>query len=118
MGARLWLLEVLLAITAVCGPAIAECNIHTAIVPASAAADHAASASRNEVQFSLSSKVEGNCPMIPDRMGEWSTSDPENTMISAHGLATCVNATNEPVTIHNSGMIRGRPYPPATLLCK
>ena len=118
MRARLWIFEILVLITAACSVASAECNIHTAIAPATATADHAAAAPGNEVQFSLTSTVEGNCPMIPDRIGEWSTSDPASTMISTKGLATCANATPEPVTIRNSGMVRGRPYPSATLVCK
>lgn len=101
-----------------CGITSAECTIHTAILPEKATADHAAKAPENEVKFSLSSTVEGNCPMIPDRKGEWSTSDPENAMIGSQGVATCVNATPQPVTIRNSGMVRGRPYPSATLVCR
>ncbi len=111
-------LLLMLAVLIACGRAGAECTLHTAILPANAIANHAAKAPGNEVKFSLSSSVEGNCPMIPDRKGEWSTSDPENTMIGSQGVATCVNTTQAPVTIANSGMIRGKPYPSATLLCK
>jgi hypothetical protein len=106
------------AVLSACGIARGECTIHSAIVPTNATADHSAKPPGNEARFSLSSTVEGNCPMIPDRKGKWSTSDPENTMIGSQGVATCVNATATPVTILNSGTVRGRPYPSATLVCK
>jgi len=103
---------------AFCGFSRATCTINTAILPLNATADHNAAAPGNEVQFSLSSAVEGNCPMIPDILGQWSTSDPANTTISNQGLATCLGATAEPVTISNSGMVRAHRYPTAALMCK
>ncbi|HTZ98424.1 MAG TPA: hypothetical protein VMB18_18625 [Terriglobales bacterium] len=98
------------------------CKITMAITPTNATADHSAPAPGNQVQFLLSSSVEGNCPMIPDSRGVWTTSDSENTTISNNpstaGLAVCLRETPQPVTISNSGRIRGRSYPPATLICK
>lgn len=120
MRARLWQLFLLFAcvVMALCASFGATCNTNTAILPAHATADHKAAVPGNQVQFSLSSTVEGNCPLIPDRMGEWSSSDPASVTISNQGLATCLNATPAPVTISYSGMVRGRPYPSAALVCK
>ena len=105
-----------------CGAVNEPCKITTAIHPPSATADHTAPAPANAVQFSLSSSVEGNCPMIPDMGGEWSTSDPDNTTISGQSpteaVAVCLRATPAPVTITNSGRIRGHKFPAATLVCK
>jgi len=87
-----------------------------------ATADHNAVAPGNEVLFSLSSTVKGNCPLIPDSIGVWSTADPVNTTISnqasTQGLATCLNATSTPATISNSGTITGKGYPSVILVCK
>jgi hypothetical protein len=98
------------------------CMITTGITPPSAMADHNAIGPGNEVQFSLSSAVQGNCPLIPDFVGVWSTSDPVNTTISnqapTQGLATCLNATSTPATIGNSSTIRGHAFPSVPLLCK
>ena len=98
------------------------CKITTAINPPSATADHRAAPPGNEAQFSASSTVEGNCPMIPDVRGEWSSSDLDNTTISSQSateaLAVCLHATPQPVTIRYSGRIRGHAFPAATLICK
>ena len=98
------------------------CVITTSITPPNAAADHNATVPGNEVQFSLSSAVRGNCPLTPDFIGVWSTSDPVNTAISnqapTEGLATCLNATPAPATISNSSAVRGHTYLPVTLMCK
>src|SRR5438067_11178018 len=108
-----------------CSPASSDtCQITAAVTPSNAAADHSAPAPGNEVQFSLVSRVEGNCPLIPDRGGSWSTSDPVNTVISssdqpfAPAIATCLNATPSPATITYSGSVRTHTYKPATLTCK
>lgn len=112
------------ALLAACGVSTTNntCSIHTAIVPSSAAADHAAAAPGNQAQFSLSSTVKGNCPLIADFLGVWSTSDPVNTTISnqapTEGLAICLHATSTPATIGNSSTVRGTAYPPSTLVCK
>lgn len=63
------------------------------------------------------------CPLPPDFIGVWSTSDPVNTSISnqspTQGLATCLDATTAPVTISNSSTVRGiKSYPSVTLTCK
>jgi len=120
-----WLLALvfLCASMAACGGISSDkCVVTTAIAPVNATADHNASASGNEVQFSLSSTVKGNCPLIPDSVGVWSTSDPVNTSISnqasTQGLATCLNATPTPATISNSGTVTGHAYPSVTLACK
>jgi len=124
MRVRLWtpLLLVLCGLMATCGGAPDTCVITTAITPISATADHNAAAPGNEVEFVLSSSVKGNCPMVPDRLGVWSTSDPVNTTISnqapTQGLATCLNATSTPATISNSGTVRTKTYPTASLVCK
>jgi hypothetical protein len=124
MRGRFWplLLLGLCGLMATCGGASDTCSITTAITPPSAMADHNAPAPANQVQFVLSSTVKGNCPMVPDRLGVWSTSDSVNTTISnqapTQGLATCVNATATPVTISNSSTVRTKTYPPASLVCK
>jgi hypothetical protein len=97
------------------------CTIKTAITPLNATADYSAPSPGNQVRFSLSSSVEGNCPMIPDSRGVWTTSDSENTAISndpnTAGLAVCLRGTPQPVTISNSSRVRGHSYPSATLVC-
>jgi hypothetical protein len=99
-----------------------RCVVTTAITPVNAMVDHNATAPGNEVQFSLSSTVKGNCPLVPDFVGVWSTSDPVNTSISnqasTQGLATCLSATPTPATISNSGTVTAQGYPSVTLVCK
>ena len=123
MGPWLLALVFLCASMAACsGISSDRCVVTTAIAPVNATADHNATAPENEVQFSLSSTVKGNCPLIPDFVGVWSTSDPVNTTISnqasTQGLATCLSATPTSATISNSGTIAGHPYPSVTLACK
>ena len=123
MGPWLLALVFLCASMAACGGISSDrCVVTNAIAPVNATADHNATAPGNEVQFSLSSTVKGNCPLIPDFAGVWSTSDSVNTTISnqapTQGLATCLNATSTPATISNSGTVRGHSFPPATLVCK
>jgi len=108
---------------AACGGTSGDtCTITTSITPPSVTADHNATAPGNEVQFSLSSTVQGNCPLMPDFVGVWSTSDPVNTSISNQGLtpglATCLNATPVAATISNSSTVRGKAYPSSSLVCK
>jgi hypothetical protein len=99
-----------------------RCVVTTDITPLHATADHNAAAPGNEVQFTLSSSVKGNCPLIPDFLGVWSTSDPVNTAISnqapTQGLATCLNSTSTPATISNSSTVTGQAFPSVTLVCK
>jgi Flp pilus assembly protein TadG len=105
-----------------CGGSGNTCTITTDITPSSATADHTMGAPGDQAQFSLTSSVKGNCPLVADSVGVWSTSDPVNTIISNQapnqGLATCVNATSTSVTIRNSGTVRGHAYPSAKLTCK
>ena len=122
---RRWLLPLLLlcALMVTCGGSSSDtCMITTAITPLNATADHNAAVPGNEVQFSLSSTVKGNCPLVPDFLGVWSTSDPVNTTISnqapTQGLATCLNATPTPATIGNSSTVRTKTYPSSLLVCK
>ena len=95
-----------------------SCVITAKVVPLSAIADHNAVSPGNQVQFSTNSSVSGNCPLIPDALGTWSTSDPGNTSISGTGLATCLGASTTPATISNSGTVRGRKFTSATLACR
>jgi hypothetical protein len=121
---RRWPLPLLLlcALIAACGTSSDTCTINTTINPPNATADHSAAVPGNQVQFSLASTVKGNCPLIADRAGVWSTSDQVNTTISnqapTQGLATCLNATSTPAMISNSSTVRGHPFPSATLVCK
>jgi hypothetical protein len=95
-----------------------SCNITAIVTPASAIADHNLAAPGNQVQFATVSSVSGNCPLIADTLGTWSTSDPGNTSISGSGLATCLGATTTPATISNSGTVHGRGFTSATLTCR
>jgi hypothetical protein len=107
---------------AACGTSSNTCMMTTGIAPENATADHNATPPGNEVQFSLSSTVQGNCPLVPDFLGVWSTSGPVNTAISnqapTQGLATCLNATSTPATISNSSTVRTKAYPSSSLVCK
>src|SRR5260370_41099309 len=125
MCKRLWLLPLLFlcGLMSTCGLTSSDaCVITTAMTPLTGTADHNATAPGNEVQFSLSSSEKGNCPLIPDFVGVWSTSDPVNTTISnqapTQGLATCLNATPTPATISNSSTALTKAYPSSSLVCK
>jgi hypothetical protein len=104
-----------------CGGYSNSCTITAAVTPATATADHTASVPGDHAQFSVSSSVSGNCPLVADKIGIWSTSDPANTTISNsapnQGLAICINATSSPATITNDGNVRGHTITPATLAC-
>ena len=120
-----WLFSMVLGCVsmAACGGTSSDtCMITTGITPPNATADHNAAVPGNEVQFSLASTVRGNCPLIPDFGGVWSTSDPVSTTISnqapTQGLATCLNATSTPATISNSSTVRGHAFPSVSLVCK
>ena len=106
-----------------CGGTMSNSCIITAnVTPASAIADHNLASPGNQVQFSTTSNVTGNCPLRPDMLGTWSTSDPGNTSISnqagSAGLATCLGATTTPATISNSGTVHGQGFTSATLTCR
>lgn len=125
MPGRHWLLPLLLLpalITTCCGTSSDTCVITASITPQNPTADHNAAAPGNQVQFSLLSSVKGNCPLTPDFVGVWSTSDPVNTTISnqvpTQGVATCLNATATPATISNSSTVRTKTYPSTTLVCR
>ncbi len=107
-----------------CGYGTNTCAISASVTPATATADHTVAPPGNEAQFRLSSQVTGNCPLVPDSQGVWSTSDPVNTSLTAiqaqpgnNVTATCLGATSGPVTISNSSTIRGKTFAPATLTC-
>jgi len=96
-----------------------SCNITATVTPASAIADHSMPPPGNQIQFSAVATVNGNCPLRPDILGVWSTSDPANTSVSTSGLAACLAATASPATISNSGLVRETlGYTPATLTCR
>jgi hypothetical protein len=116
----LWALFFSLTLTSCGGGYGNTCTISAKIVPASATADPSATPPGNQAQFSLSSSVKGNCPLIADRQGVWSTSDATNTTISSTGLAACttVGPTSIQATISNSSTVRGQPFTSATLTCK
>jgi hypothetical protein len=125
MRERLWLLPLALlcGLMATCGGTSSDtCMITPGVTPPNATADHNAAAPGNELQFSLSSTVKGNCPLVADSVGVWSTSDAANTTISnqapTQGLATCLNATPTPATISNSSTVRTKTYPSSSLVCK
>lgn len=94
------------------------CNITAIVTPLSAISDHLAAPPGNKVQFATVSSVSGNCPLIADTLGTWSTSAPGNTSIDSTGLATCLGATTTPATISNSGTVHGRGFTSATLTCR
>jgi hypothetical protein len=97
------------------------CVITASVMPASATADHSATPPGNQVQFVAQGSATGNCPLTPDRIGSWATSDPANTTISNQpptaGLATCVHVAPIPASISYSGSIRGHAFTTATLNC-
>jgi len=106
-----------------CGGSMSNSCIITAnVTPASAIANHNLAPPANQVQFSTIGNATGNCPLLPDMVGTWSTSDPGHTSISNQagsvGLATCLGATATPATISNSGTIRGKGFTSATLACQ
>jgi len=118
----LWLFgSVALLVLPSCGGYGNTCTVTAAVTPSNTSADHSATAPGNQVQFSIKSTVTGNCPLVADQAGVWSTSDSVNTTISnqppTQGLATCLNATPSPVTITESGTVRGHTITPATLAC-
>jgi hypothetical protein len=123
MKRTLWLLGSTLscAFIASCGGYGNTCTITATVTPATAMADHSATAPGNQMQFSIKSTVTGNCPLVADQGGMWSTSDSVNTTISnqapTQGLATCLNATSNPATITESGTVRGHAITPASLTC-
>jgi len=95
-----------------------SCMITASISPATATADHALAPPGNQVQFTAQSSVAGNCPLAPDVLGTWATSDTTNTAINQQGLATCLNATSSPATITNSGEVRSfKGFTSASLTC-
>ena len=101
-----------------CGGSTQSCTITAKISPPSATADHALAPPGNQVQFMTQSNVVGNCPLTPDILGSWATSDTTNTSINQQGVATCLNATSTPAMITNSGKIRSTTsFPPAALAC-
>lgn len=95
-----------------------SCNITAIVSPLSAISDHLAAPPDDQVQFATVSSVSGNCPLIADTVGTWSTSAPGNTSIDSTGLAKCLGATTTPATISNSGTVRGRKFISATLTCR
>ena len=100
------------------------CTITAAVTPASVTADHTLAAPGNQAQFAASSTVTGNCPLTPDFLGSWSTSDAVNTFLTTNAqnplqvTATCRNAAPNPATISYSGSTRGHSFTAATLTCK
>jgi hypothetical protein len=128
MGRILWLSAVTLSCVLLgsCGVSGGinpdTCTVTAAVLPSNATADHSMLPPGNQVQFSTTSTVTGNCPLIPDQLGSWATSDPVNTTTSnqapTQGRATCLNATPTPATITYSGTVRGHTFTPATLTCK
>lgn len=119
MKTQLSALALLLSGVAGCGGSQNSCTITATISPASATADHALAPPGNQVQFMTQSSAAGNCPLTPDVLGTWATSDSTNTSINQQGLATCLNATTTPATITNNGMVRGiKGFTPATLACR
>jgi hypothetical protein len=113
----LWLFGLL--ITGCGGSTQNSCTLTANVAPAAATADHTLPPPGNQVQFTAQSSAAGNCPLAPDTLGTWSTSDTTNTSINQQGVATCLNATGTPATISNSGMVRSiKAFTPATLTCR
>jgi hypothetical protein len=124
-----WLMCAVLLLTACGGNATPNgCIQSIDIEPGPAAADHTASPPGNQVTFRATLLNQGsNCPLRPTVIGDvdanWATSDTVNTAITnqktdvgTNGLATCVNATANPVTITAS--TAGGLKSSTTLTCK
>jgi|SRR5215831_2427998 len=101
-----------------CGSYNNTCQVHAAVLPTDARADHMEPPQGNQVQFAVSATSTGKCPLLVGHIGSWSTSDPENTMIGNQGLATCVGATPNPAKITNDGRVLGYGITSADLTCK
>lgn len=122
------LLALLAGCSAMTGSSIGDpsntCTITAAVTPATSTADHTLSPPGNQAQFTASSTVTGNCPLTPDFLGSWSTSDSINTTLTTNtqnplqAAATCRNAAPTPATIGYSGTVRGHAFTSATLTCK
>jgi hypothetical protein len=74
------------------------------VSPATAIADHAAAATGNQVQFSLTTtggQVPSGCAQTALSVTPmWKDSDPTDVQFgNANGLATCVNATSGATTV-------------------
>jgi hypothetical protein len=78
--------------------------------PTSGTADHSAAAPGNQQQFVATTSAGTSTPgcavplVIAQVNASWTTSDPLDTQISSgplpsNGLATCINATSQPVTV-------------------
>ena len=111
------------AIIAGCGSSMNNtCQVNAAVTPASATADHTAASPGNQVQYTVQGTVTGNCPLLPDTLGTWSTSDPVRTSIAAQpndmATATCLAGTNGAVIISTSGTVHGHSINSGTLTCK
>jgi hypothetical protein len=130
VAAGAWVVIVALAFTLLAGcdgsgtaPG-ATCTITADVIPVSATADHNLAAPGNQVPFLASSTVTGNCPLIPDQTGSWSTSDAVNTtlttdaQIPTQAVATCRTTTSTPATINYSGTVRGHGFTTGTLTCR
>ena len=102
-----------------CGGSSGSCQgISLIVSPQNASADHAAVPPGNQVQFGASYKVPPGCAVatvVPQPV--WTSSDPVNVIFSTqtNGLATCLNATPQSVTItaNDHSMIAT-----ATLTCR
>ena len=116
----LFLAATLLSVACIgCGGAPQNgCTVTAIVTPLSAISDHLAAPPDDQVQFAVVSSVTGNCPLIADTLGAWSTSAPGNTSIDSTGLAKCLGATATPATISNSGTVRGKKFTSATLTCR
>jgi hypothetical protein len=97
-------------------------------------ANHASAAPANQVRFVAASGVivlSGSGCAVPNVMhtvpAAWTTSDPKDVIISSasddtNGTATCVNATDGPVTVTATAPVGATVYTPktasTTLTCK
>jgi hypothetical protein len=95
-----------------------NCTITAVLVPATAVSDHNNLPPGNQIQFSQRNNASGNCVVSEATCApHWTTSDTVNTQIDQTGLATCVNATPTPATIHQTCPFDGVTPTPATLTC-
>jgi hypothetical protein len=89
-----------IALVGCAGAASTPCTSTEVMSPAAASADHAATAPANSVQFSVGAAAQPGCAVSAlVYLPTLTTSDPVNVSVATQGIATCIGATDGPVTL-------------------